>query len=110
MAPDFRRMLLAASMPLVYAAIAYSTIFSADRRFDESLRRDRSELEGQLREHGMSAAQAADVVRYEASVAHGVTGYVGSVALAVIGMTMFLGVTLGSILGAPRKPDSTAAR
>ncbi|MFI5300234.1 MAG: hypothetical protein ACHREM_19270 [Polyangiales bacterium] len=109
MSPDLRRMLLATSMPLVYATIAYSAIFSADRRFDDSRRRDRTELEQRLRRRHAVFAQATDVLSYEASAAHTASAYVGSVAFSVVGMMTFMGVTLASVLGAPRKRDVGAA-
>ena len=97
-------------MPLAFAGIAYVTLQRADHAFDERMRRDRAELEQHLREHGATPAQAADVTSFQANAAHSVSGYVGTVALAVIATTSFMGITLASLLGARGERDGPGER
>jgi hypothetical protein len=83
--------------PLVYGLIAYSAQSAADRAFDARMRRDRAELSVSLERHGATPQQVADVLAFEAAVAHNVSGLVHTTGSTLIGTLMFLGVTLGGL-------------
>lgn len=83
---------------LLYGVVAYWAHASADRAFDERMRRDRTELAERLAKDGATKEQVAAVVEYEAAVSHHVAGLVQSTNSTGTATLLFLGVTLGSFV------------
>ena len=84
--------------PLAYGIVAFWAQAAADRAFDARMLRDRMELAAQLKRHGATEQQVADLVAYEAAVSHDVSGVVHTTTTAGIGSLIFLGVTLGGFV------------